>query len=308
MKVIFWGTTFNAAQILTQIHQAGLDLSLVVTTPDKPAGRGQQLKASAVKKTALKLGLEVFQPEQLNSTNLAYLAQKKTDFWVIVAYGKILPELALKMPKRAALNVHYSLLPKWRGAAPVQFALLNGERKTGVSIIKINAKLDAGDVLAQVETEITPTDNTASLTQKLTELACPVLLNCLQHFDDYPPKPQIAEQVSWTHKLHTKDRQIDWQQTAEQIFCQYQAFAPKPGVYTFFNGQRLKLDDIEISKDTSNNNQTAGSVVHIAKNGLSVKCKTGTIIVRACQLENHKVLSAYDFVNGYKIKLQTPLF
>ena len=241
MRVIFAGTPDFAAAALAAIVAAGHDVSLVLTQPDRPAGRGMNLMPSPVKKLAQAHGLEVFQPLSLKNTEAQErIAAQQADVMVVAAYGLILPQVVLDMPRFGCINIHASLLPRWRGAAPIQRALLAGDAETGVCIMQMEAGLDTGPVLLRGAFAITPSDTTASLHDRLAELGARLVVEALPLLP-LPAQPQPIEGVTYAHKIEKAEALIDWRRSAAELDRHIRAFNPFPGAQAIFAGQTVKL-------------------------------------------------------------------
>eukprot|EP00825_Cyclidium_porcatum_P042317 TRINITY_DN576_c0_g1_i17.p3 TRINITY_DN576_c0_g1~~TRINITY_DN576_c0_g1_i17.p3 ORF type:complete len:311 (-),score=75.89 TRINITY_DN576_c0_g1_i17:25-957(-) len=241
MKLIFAGTPEFAAQALQGIVDAGHEVALVLTQPDRPAGRGMTLQPSAVKKVALEHGIEVFQPLTLKDAEAqAKVAAVGAEVMVVAAYGLILPQVVLDMPRLGCINIHGSLLPRWRGAAPIQRALLAGDAETGVCIMQMEAGLDTGPVLLRGAFPIEATDTTATLHDRLAELGAKLVVEALGKLP-LPAEPQPAEGVNYAHKIEKAEALIDWSKSAAELDRHIRAFNPFPGAQALFRGQTVKL-------------------------------------------------------------------
>lgn len=303
-KIAFFGTHNFAAKILQGLHNSpDFIVDLVVTQPDQLAGRNKKIQLPPVKILAQEWQLKVKQPETLKKWN-ANLSE--FDVAVVAQYGKIIPPHVLNMPKHGMINVHASLLPKYRGASPIQFALLNGDSTTGVTIMKMDEKMDTGPILSQQSIDIKPDDIYPSLENKLAEAAIPLLLQTLKSYlgKQLEPRPQNEVGASYTKILRREDGLIDFNKKAEEIYNQWRAYLPWPG--TFFiiklHNQTLKIKLLQINMSEFTSDLPAGSLFKISKNRLGIVGGDGKILeILELQPENKKSMRASEFLNGYKI-------
>ncbi|MGB9612752.1 MAG: methionyl-tRNA formyltransferase [Candidatus Margulisiibacteriota bacterium] len=308
MKIVFLGTPEPAAKILEELVAAGHEIACVVTQPDRPQGRGQKLSFSPVKEVALRLDLSVEQPEFIKNNKVfeVLLQSLKPDVGVVVAYGKILPGEILNIPKFGFVNVHASLLPKWRGAAPIQWALLKGEKETGVTIFKLTEILDAGPIIAQERLKIEDEDDAETLTKKLFELGGKLLLKCLPEIEKNKVRyiPQNESEVTFAPSITKESAEIDWKRTAEEIHNRIRALVIWPGAHTFYRGKRLKILKSKIfAPDLLGRLKSPGKIVQIVKNeGFVVAAGRGYLLITRVQPEAGKQMRAYDFVLGHSLK------
>ena len=285
LRVGFAGTPEFARTALQRLLQAGYEPALVLTQPDRPAGRGLKVQASAVKQLALSHGLTVAQPRSLRLDGKfaqdAQAAQQvlhdaRLDVLVVAAYGLILPQWVLSLPRLGCINIHGSLLPRWRGAAPVQRAIEAGDAETGICIMQMDAGLDTGDILCRQALPIGPTDTSASLSQHLAELGARLLLRTLDSLAEghVEPRPQPAEGVCYAHKIDKAEAPIDWRQDAAAIERRVRAFDPFPGVSIHVHGQNHKLWRAALQADGAG---PAGRVLASAPGTLLVACGRGAL-------------------------------
>jgi methionyl-tRNA formyltransferase len=295
------GTPEFAAPTLERLVQAGHDCVGVWTQPDRPKGRGQQLAFSPVKETALRLGLTVHQPERIRKPDqIEVLRALAADIMVVVGYGQIIPQAIIDLPRLGIVNVHASLLPKYRGAAPIQWAIANGETVTGVTTMLINAGLDTGDMLLRAETAIGGDETAEDVSQRLAELGADLAVRTLPGLETKTilPEPQDDSQASWAPVLKREDGLIHWDSSAYEIHNRARGFRPWPGAYTTWRGQRLhiwrsKPHDISLGR--------LGSV-HIEGRRLMAACGSNTALeIQDLQLEGRKRVSAEAFVNGHRL-------
>lgn len=303
-KVIFAGTPEFSANILEKLQQ-NFNIIAVFCQSDKPKGRGQKLTQCAVKKYAINHNLKVYQPEKLNTPeNLEIVKQYNADVMVVVAYGQILSQNFLDLSKYGCLNIHTSLLPRWRGAAPIQRAILRGDKQTGVSIMQMDKGLDTGEIVAQQTCEIESKDNAISLYQKLESISGELIIKTLNNIDKLKPTPQKKEGITYAKKLKKEEAWIDWQQSAQQIHNQIRAFNPYPIAQTLANSDKFQNKTIRIfSTEVINEKHTGviGSVINSKKN-IDVITGNQTLRILKCQLAGKKVVDAKDFINAYQLQ------
>ena len=299
MRLIFAGTPEFAATALQAIVAAGHQVALVLTQPDRPAGRGMALQPSAVKKVALDHGIEVFQPLTLkDAAAQAKIAAVGAEIVVVAAYGLILPQVVLDLPRLGCINIHGSLLPRWRGAAPIQRALLAGDAETGVCIMQMEAGLDTGPVLLRGAFPIEATDTTATLHDRLAALGATLVVEALGKLP-LPAEPQPAEGVTYAHKIEKAEALIDWSKSAAELDRHIRAFNPFPGAQALFGGQTVKIwqarpVDAEGEK---------GTILAIDRSILLVACGAGGLAVSELQKAGGKRLPVQQFLAGHPLKV-----
>jgi methionyl-tRNA formyltransferase len=325
MKIIFLGTAELSCASLEKL--AGIfSIIAVVTQPDKPKGREMKLQFSPVKILAEKLKLPVLQPAKARDEKfISELRQLKPDLIAVVAYGQILPQSILDLPKFGCLNVHTSLLPKYRGASPIQSAILNGETETGVTIMKMDAGLDTGEIISQARTPILPEDDLQTLHDRLAQLGAELLLETIPDYvaGKILPKPQPAEGASYAAKIKKEDGKINWNEPAEKILNRLRAFTPWPGVFTFLPGepeqivrwttnpkktlpiiiparppQMLKILKMEIVEKSGG----AGEILSADKNGIIVACGKDALRILELQREGGRRMTVQEFLAGNPLK------
>jgi methionyl-tRNA formyltransferase len=301
LRIIFAGTPDFAASHLQAMLDAKLNIVAVYTQPDRPAGRGNKLTASAVKKLALKYNLPVFQPESLKNENAqSELKDINADLMVVVAYGLILPKQVLDAPTLGCINVHGSILPKWRGAAPIQRAIWAGDDETGVTIMQMDEGLDTGDMLSVHRIPIEPTDTSALLYQKLAELGPKALVNDLNRFAALKPTKQDNTQASYAAKLSKTEAILDWQMPAQQLERNVRAFNPWP--MAWFNYQDKPIKVWKSHTENFNENEqglvAAGKILSYDKNGLRIATSNGILVITELQLSGKKAQAISQLVNG----------
>ena len=297
-KVIFAGTPDFAATALRAIAEAGFDIPLVLTQPDRPKGRGMKLQASPVKETALELGFQVAQPESLKSESAQeMLRAAEADIMVVAAYGLLLPQAVLDIPRHGCLNIHASLLPRWRGAAPIQRAIEAGDSETGICIMQMDAGLDTGAVISRHPCPILPNDNAQALHDKLVEIGARAIVADLQHYSQRNSQPQPEHGITYAHKLSKADAQIDWSQPAEAIERRIRAFNPVPGAWCDYHGKPLKIWAAQAYPA----NGAAGSVLQADKNGIQVACGSGSLLIQTIQPAGSARMEAAAFLAGHPV-------
>lgn len=297
LKIIFIGTDWIGTELLEALCKQSefFEVQLVITGQDKPAGRKLILQPSPIKLMAEKMGVEVFQPLNINAEmSVSKLKNLNPDFLLVMAYGQLLKQEVLDLPKIACLNVHPSLLPKYRGASPVQGPILHGDKKTGVSLMKMVLKMDAGPFYEQTELAVDPKDTGQTLAEKLSQLTAEVVPKALLEIAEGKLKPQEQDEKKVTHcgKFSKADGQIDWNHSADQIEARIRAFDPWPGTFTFFEGKRLKILSAEIQHSEKFNQ--AGLVTE-----QGIVCGKGILKPLKVQLEGGNPQSLEDFMNGH---------
>lgn len=302
LNIIFAGTPDFAATHLQALLNSEHNVIAVYTQPDKPAGRGKKLQASPVKQLAEAHHVPVYQPKSLRKEEAqAELQALNADVMVVVAYGLILPEAVLKAPKYGCLNVHGSLLPRWRGAAPIQRSIWAGDTETGVTIMQMDIGLDTGDMLHKVTTPILATETSASLYAKLAELAPPALLEVLNALTSgqFKPEKQQDEKANYAEKLTKEEAKLDWNMTACQLERNIRAFNPAPMAYLTLMvnevEERIKVYQAEV---LPHQEKTVGTVLAVDKNGIQIATQQGVLNITQLQPAGKKPMSVQDFLNG----------
>jgi methionyl-tRNA formyltransferase len=302
MKIIFAGTPDFAACALQALIDAGHEIALVLTQPDRPAGRGMKLSASAVKILAEKHGISVYQPEKLRTAEQqAPLAGIDADIMIVAAYGIILPQVVLDLPKLGCLNIHGSLLPRWRGAAPIHRAILAGDTTTGITIMQMDAGLDTGDMLSIHPMPIEANDSTASLHDKLAAQGASAIVAALVDLPKLQEMRQVQPElgVTYADKLKREESQIDWQKSAIELDQMIRAFNPFPSAQTLLNGQALKIWQARPSEECG----PAGTVLAADKDGLLVACGSGSLRITELQKAGSKRVAIAAFLAGNGLEL-----
>ena len=293
MKIIFAGTPEISVPTLTALLHSSYHVQAVLTQPDRPAGRGQQLTPSPVKTLALEHGVTVLQPTTLKDADIqAQLQQLQPDIIVVIAYGLLVPQAVLDLPRCGCVNLHVSLLPRWRGASPIQQAILAGDAMTGVSLMQMEAGLDTGPIFATRTLPIETTDTSGSLHDKLATLSAELLLEQLPHISDgtliSQPQPEVG--VTYAPKITKEEAAIDWSQSAGVIARQIRAYNPWPIAYTHFGEQRVRLWQATVNHTPTTT--TPGTVIAIDKTGVQIACGEGILCVEQLQWPGGKVQAA----------------
>jgi methionyl-tRNA formyltransferase len=298
MRVIFAGTPEFAVHALRAIVAAGHDVPLVLTQPDRPAGRGMALQPSPVKRLAEASGIEVFQPQTLkDATAQEKIAAVQADVMVVAAYGLIVPQVVLDMPRFGCINIHGSLLPRWRGAAPIQRALLAGDQETGVCIMQLEAGLDTGPVLLRAACPIGAADSAAMLHDRLAESGARLIVEALSKLP-LPAEPQPAAGVTYAHKIEKAEALIDWSKDAQELDRHIRAFNPFPGAQAQFGGQTVKLwQAVPVAGSGEK-----GLILSVDRSSIVIACGSGALAVSELQKAGGKRLPVREFLAGHPLK------
>ena len=304
MRIVFMGTPQAAVPTLRQCLDDGHEVVAVWTQPDKPAGRGNKVSFSPVKEFALSRGLSVFQPARIKNDEAKQLfASHDAEVGVVVAYGRILPEEFLRAPRRGCINVHFSLLPLYRGAAPANWAIVKGETETGVTTMFIEPTLDTGPILLQEKTPIGDKETAPELMQRLSEIGAALLGDTLARLDDLTPRPQRDADATFAPVLTKEDGLIDWSQSAFEIERRIRGFQPWPNAYTSFNSKSLILWEAQPSISVTSGIAN-GELIVAHRDELVVQCGQQTALrVLEVQPEARKRMAARDFINGMRVKV-----
>ena len=303
MRLIYAGTPDFAVPALEALIAAGHQIALVLTQPDRPAGRGMQPALSAVKLTAQRRGLPVYQPATLKSIeDQAPLLQAKADAYVVAAYGLLLPQALLETPPLGAFNIHASLLPRWRGAAPVQRAILAGDSETGICIMRMEVGLDTGPVIARETIAIDPKDTAGTLQLKLAALGAHLIDPALRAFADGTalPEPQRTQGITYARKITKSESAVDWRQSAEQIERLIRAFNPTPGARARIADTDLKLWGAAVARGSEKG--VPGRIREVTDAGITVDCGEDVLCLQELQRPGAKRLSTKDFLRGFELK------
>lgn len=303
LRVGFAGTPDFAAHHLEALLQQGIDVAVVLTQPDRPAGRGKKLMPSPTKTVALAAQIPVWQPTSLKDLEIqACLKNLNLDVLVVVAYGMLLPQAVLDVPRLGCLNVHASLLPRWRGAAPVQRAIEAGDVETGVCIMQMEAGLDTGPVLKVLSCPITATTTAGTLFNALQHLGSQALIDTLNNLEEYQAQatPQDHEQSTYARKIDKSEAFIDFSQGVVDIDRKIRAFYPFPGAFTSANGERVRIHQAEIIDTKAQSNHPTGTILNTGPDGVQVQCGTGILKLTQIQLPGGKALGIKDVLNSSK--------
>ena len=307
MKIIFMGTPDFAKESLEAVYNAGHEVLAVVTNPDRPKGRGMKLVSSPVKEFAVEKCLKIYQPEKVKN-NVEFIDEIKKfqpDVICVVAYGKILPKEILEIAKYGCINVHGSLLPQYRGAAPIQWAVLNGDKKTGVTTMYMDTGMDTGDMILKEEIEIGEDETTGEVWEKLSKIGANLLVKTLKQIEDgtAPRIPQSSD-FSMAPMLEKDMSKIDWKnKNAKQIKNLVRGLYPIMGTYSYLDGKKIKFWKVDILQDDKSGIESGTVIKADSKDGLYIKAKNGIIKVIEIQGENAKKMSIQDFLRGNKIEI-----
>jgi methionyl-tRNA formyltransferase len=299
-KIIFFGTSEFSAAILQTLYEEGFNITAVVTQPDKAVGRKQTLTESAVAAKAQQLGITTLKPKKLDQADIqSQIKSLEPELFVVISYGKIIPQALLDIPKRGALNIHPSLLPKYRGATPIHQALLSGDKETGVTIMLMDAQMDHGPMLLQETVHIEEQDTFPDLEQKLLTLSQELItLAVPKHaFGTLTPQTQEEKLASYTKIIKKTDGRIDWNESAEQIYNKFRAYVLWPGIFSTWNGKTVKILDCVPSK---NNNSLEPGEVGLENDECFIQTANGQLQIMNLQLEGKKPTQVKDFLRGYR--------
>ncbi|MBQ3899090.1 MAG: methionyl-tRNA formyltransferase [Lachnospiraceae bacterium] len=305
MKIVFMGTPDFAAGALKAIIEAGHEVTLVVTQPDRAKGRSDKLIPSPVKEVALEHNIPVFQPLKIKTPEaVAELRKYDADIFIVAAFGQIISQEILDMPRYGCVNIHASLLPKYRGASPIQRVILDGEKKTGVTIMQMDAGIDTGDMLYKVETEISDEDTFETLHDRLTGIGAEAIVEALPLIEsgELVPEKQDDSQSCYAKLIKKEMGKIDFNKSAEEVSRLVRGMNPWPSAYTFLSGKQMKVWRVSVLPQTDENSGRAvpGEIVELTKDGITVKCGEGSVKILELQLEGKKRMAAKDFLLGAK--------
>ena len=305
MRIVFMGTPDFAVPSLQALIDAGHDVCAVYTQPDKPQGRKQILTAPPVKTLALEHDIPVFQPNTLkNEDEQARLRELAPEVIIVVAYGKLLPKAVLDIPPRGCINVHGSLLPRWRGAAPIQWAVIAGDEMAGVTTMQMAEGLDTGDMLLTYETKVGEKETAGELFDRLAQSGAELLIQTLVKLDEITPRPQDDAQSCYAHMLDKQMAVIDWSKSAHEIDCLIRGLNPWPIALTTLSGERLK---VFVAEKAAGNGEPGTVLEADPKKGLTVACGEGALKLTEIQLVGGKRMKATDFLRGHAIEVGTKL-
>jgi methionyl-tRNA formyltransferase len=299
VRTIFFGSPDFAVPCLEALHDIS-DIAVVISQPDRPAGRGLAMRPPAVKKRALELGLEVWQPKKVRTAEFAEkLRALEADVAVVVAYGRILPRAVLDAPRTGCVNVHASLLPRWRGAAPIQWSIVHGDEETGVTLMQVDEGMDSGAILATVSTPITAEDDAATLSDRLSKMGADLLREQLARYvaGDLTPQPQDEGAVTMAPLLKKEHGRIDWNKSAQAVHNQIRGMNPWPGAHTVLGERRIKVHRT-IASTLDPESAAPGQVIALDPEGILVACTEGTLEIQELQESGRKRVDARSFASG----------
>ena len=303
MNIVFMGTPEFALPTLKALHHSSHSILSVITQPDKPKGRGQKLLVSPVKQVALDLNIPILQPKTVNASEfIDSLSQNQPDVFIVVAFGQILSEPFLKIPKQFCINLHSSLLPEYRGAAPIHRSILNGDTRTGVTTMIMDKGMDTGDILLMQETPIHETDNAQTLHDTLAEMGGALVLETLRRLEENTllPTPQDNSHATYAAKLKKEEGLVKWEQSAAALWNQVRGLTPWPGTYTWLNKKRLRILKVQTAEGAAGDKP--GQVARVTDTGIEVGTGQGRLVITELQPEGKKSMSAKSFLAGYKIE------
>lgn len=307
MKIVFMGTPQAAVPTLQRILEDGHEVVAVWTQPDRPSGRGRKLKAPPIKEFALKNGLEIYQPAKIRTRKSIRLFKSyEADVAIVVAYGKILSKSYLSAFPNGCINVHLSLLPKYRGAAPVNWAIVRGETKTGITTMQMDLGLDTGDILLQRETEIGENENSIELMERLSILSAELLSETLDKYNEITPIPQNDDEATLAPMMSKEDGIINWSKSAKDISNQIRGFQPFPRSYTSYQGQRITFWEAKLfeNEESSFASVEEGEILVANGDELLISCGKNTILeVKELQIEGKRRMATRDFLNGIRLEV-----
>ena len=303
-KIVFMGTSNFSVPILKSLYQNGYPIVTIYTQPPQKSMRGQKVNKSPIQKMAENLCIECRAPDSLKENNEEYnfLKLLNPDLVIVVAYGQLIPKNYLSLSKHGFINIHASLLPKWRGAAPIQRSIMNLDKETGVSIMKIVEKLDAGPVMMQEKINVTSEMNAEDLSNKLSDLSSKLILECIDEIEGGKAKfiDQDEQKATYAKKINKEEGKINWDNSAENILAQINSLLPNPGAWFSFMGERYKILKASIS-------ETEGETGKVIDNNLTIACKSKSIKVNEIQRQGKNKQSTSEFLLGSKIKKETAL-
>ncbi|MEK6600085.1 MAG: methionyl-tRNA formyltransferase [Deltaproteobacteria bacterium] len=301
LRIVFMGTPEFAVPSLRALIGIGENVIAIVTQPDKPRGRGKKLTPPPVREAALKHNIPVFQPEKIkDETFITAIRNFSPDVIAVVAYGKILPKTILDIPPKGCINVHASLLPKYRGAAPINWAIINGEKETGITTMLLDEGMDTGDMLLTEKVEIRDDDTASSLYDRLKYIGADLLIKTIKGIksETIRPIPQDDSQATYAPMLKKEDGRIDWTMKAEEIKNLIRGSNPWPGAYTRWDGKQIKIFKAEVEAGVK---EEPGTVINISTEGIFVATGKGILLIKELQPENKNRMTASEFIKGYRI-------
>ena len=301
MKIVFLGSAYFSIPTLVKLIEAGHEVACVYSQPPRRAGRGKKVNLTPVHEMALKYGITVRTPEnfKLQKDKLAFF-DLNADLTVVVAYGLILPLEIIEAARYGSLNIHASILPKWRGAAPIHRAIMSGDSETGVCIMKMDAGLDTGPVVAKESTLIKADDTTSFLSERLADLGAKLLIETIKKIDELIPKPQSTIEVSYAKKIDKKEAKIDWSLDFQIIEQQIRGLSRYPGAWAYYNDERIKFLNVRINSSNQNNQAEPGMVIGTP---LVIACEGGALEITLLQRSGKSVQTTEDFLRGFPIQI-----
>jgi len=301
MKIVFLGSAYFSIPTLVKLIEAGHEIACVYSQPPRRAGRGKKVNLTPVHEMALEYGITVRTPEtfELQKDKLAFF-DLNADLTVVVAYGLILPLEIIEAARYGSLNIHASILPKWRGAAPIHRAIMSGDSETGVCIMKMDAGLDTGPVVAKESTPIKADDTTSFLSERLADLGAKLLIETIIKIDELIPKPQSTIEVSYAKKIDKKEAKIDWSLDFQIIEQQIRGLSRYPGAWAYYNGERIKFLNVRINSSNQNNQAEPGMVIGTP---LVIACEGGALEITLLQRSGKSVQTTEDFLRGFPIQI-----
>ena len=301
MKIVFLGSAYFSIPTLVKLIEAGHEIACVYSQPPRRAGRGKKVNLTPVHEMALKYGITVRTPEnfKLQKDKLAFF-DLNADLTVVVAYGLILPLEIIEAARYGSLNIHASILPKWRGAAPIHRAIMSGDSETGVCIMKMDAGLDTGPVVAKESTPIKADDTTSFLSERLAGLGAKLLIETIKKIDELIPKPQATIEVSYAKKIDKKEAKIDWSLDFQIIEQQIRGLSRYPGAWAYYNDERIKFLNVRINSSNQNNQAEPGMVIGTP---LVIACEGGALEITLLQRSGKSVQTTEDFLRGFPIQI-----
>ncbi|MBF0551848.1 MAG: methionyl-tRNA formyltransferase [Deltaproteobacteria bacterium] len=303
IKIVFMGTPEFAEPSFVALANKK-NLAVAVTQPDRPSGRGQAIGLSPIKVKSMQYNVPVIQIESIkHEKSIEQMKKFAPDLIVVVAFGQILPQEVLDIPRMGVINVHASLLPKWRGAAPINWAILNGDYYTGVTTMLMDKGLDTGDILLQKKTRINDGETAVTLSERLSRMGAELLLQTIDGMEkgEIEPKPQNEKLATLAPTLTKEDGRIDWTKSAEYIARQVRAMDPWPGTFSFLHGKRFKVFSVEVAA-TENNQAKPGEIIEINDQVLKIATDSGALLLKELQLEGRKRLPVEEFVKGVELQ------
>jgi methionyl-tRNA formyltransferase len=311
MKIIFFGSSQFAVPSLKALLDAGYDIPCVITQPDKARGRGLEISATKVKVQARAKGIDIYQPANINTfSSVKFLKNLKPDLFIVIAYGQILSQEVLDISKPLAINLHASLLPKYRGAAPINWTIIQGEKESGVTIIKVIKQMDAGPIILQKKLAIEPSDTAVTLEEKLSKLGAEALLEALREIESgtYKAQAQNSKDATFAPKLKKEDGLIDWGKPAHAISNLVRGTFPWPGAFTHYKGKSIKIYNTCVRVSECQSVKEPGAIVDISKDGIAVVTGEGELIIKELQPEGKRRMTAAEFILGYTKRGDVSIF